>query len=146
DDETAVKANGKAAPGKAPVKKPVRPAPEMDEEDDAEEEGKSTKKKKAGTSRFTMGIALAVVGLLVLGAAAYFILFRPKTNPPMAKNTGKGGVPVRVEPDNPVVKEDKDKKEPSTEDPNKPRSAEPPLSAVTAELTNLLPGDTQHVA
>ena len=45
-------------------------------EDDEEETG-GKKKKKAGTSRFTMGIVLGVVGLIVLVAAAIFILQGP---------------------------------------------------------------------
>jgi hypothetical protein len=165
EEDTANRGNGKAAAGKTapvktasgrpPAKKPQRLADEDDERDDEDEEetGKRAddeeedtgKKKKKAASRFSMGIALAVVGLLVLGAAAYFILLRPKGNQPSAKGSGRPA-PQAVQSESPPPKEAKEKKDAIKDDSSKPRPTELPLTAATAELTNLLPNDTQHVA
>ena len=104
DEEEApkTKSSPKAAPGKKTVgtdrpvkkedeeelkKKSAKGKKKVQEDDEEEEDGK--KKKKAGASRFTMGIALGVVGLVVLAAAAYFILM-PKSTP---TNLTKGTAP-----------------------------------------------------
>ena len=117
------------------------------EEEEDEGDGKG-KKKKAASSRFTMGIILGVVGLVVLGAAAYFILGN--------KGTSKGGVtkgPPAVIPDQPDPTEEKTKDPPKDngqETPKDPgtRKVQPidiASNTLHAELSNLLPNDTDHV-
>ena len=158
-DEAAPKA--KAIAKAPPLKKPVpRVVPEEEAgaggEADAgkKDTGGEGAKKKAKTSRFAMGIALAVVGVVVLGAAAFFILRgKGTTNQPVAKG-GKGSRVVNPAVVNPAIvkpdttpKVNNDVKEPPTEAPIKPRPVDLPLApANAAELTNLLPNDTQHVA
>ena len=166
------KANGKTATAKAPPgRKPVAPATDAKEggdkdskkeaakgkkaPDDSDDAGDGKKKKKAATSRFSMGLVLAVVGLLVLAAAAFFILSGNKSSPPIAK---KGGTspsirPGKGSPEPNITKESDDTdgtkqkgKEPAKDDGPKPHVADLPVAAATAELTNLLPNDTQHVA
>ncbi|HWY86555.1 MAG TPA: DUF1559 domain-containing protein, partial [Gemmataceae bacterium] len=165
------KVNGKTAPA-APGRKPAAPAGEtkkgkdedpkkapakgkqiQGEDDDKEGEPDAKKKKKAATSRFSMGLVLAVVGLLVLAAAAFFILSGNKGTPTVAKKgssspsiqRGKGSPePTKENADN---DDSKNKgKELSKDDGAKPRPVETAVSAATAELTNLLPNDTNHVA
>ncbi len=158
--KTAVKpapAKGTAAPparpGKADdtKKQPVKAKAPVEDDDDEEEEKGSKKKKKAGTSRFTMGIVLGVVGLLLLGAAAFFILNRDggpknltKGAPPRPNQSPR--TPTNVTPDpNVDTKEAKDPKDPLTE-PIAKVPAEPSMPTSSAELTNLLPDDSDHVA
>src|SRR4051794_30153856 len=93
-----------------------------------------------------MGIALAVVGLLVLGTAAFFIL-RDKGTPPSPppKIAGKGGpAPAPMpQPDPPTADPIKPK---LVEEPIKPKVVVQPAQApLSADLTNLLPNDTDHV-
>lgn len=75
------KTNAKAPAGKKPA---VRTPTEGNE--GAAKPTAVAGKKKAGANRFTMGIALAVVGVVVLAAAGYFILFS-KGKTPAAKGT-----------------------------------------------------------
>src|SRR5437660_11113352 len=66
DLEPKGKAGVKPAPGKKPVKR-------TRDEDEDEEEDAAGSKKKAGASRFTLGVALAVVGFLVLAVGGYLL-------------------------------------------------------------------------
>lgn len=93
---------------------------------------------KKAVSKFSMGLALAVVGLVVLVAAAFFIL--------SGRGTQTGGGPiVKSKFPGPFPEEDKkDKKEEKKVVPK--RITEVVLPGAGAELTNLLPGNADHVA
>jgi hypothetical protein len=163
------KANSKTAPSSAVTKKPVprgaakevdaktAPKPAAAGAKEAQADGKdaAATKPKAKTSRFTLGIALGVVGLVVLATAFYF-LFLNKKDPPRANPSKKGpysappvvakGKNKEKEKDNEVEVKDKDKKDTPKAKEKTPTVDVVPLSTVQAELTNLLPNDTQYVA
>ncbi|MCI0743698.1 MAG: DUF1559 domain-containing protein [Gemmataceae bacterium] len=103
---------------------------------DDDDDGESEKKKSKDSSKFSLGIVLAVVGLLVLGTAAFFILrgrggSSNNNAPPIVQNQNQNqGVPA-------PIGENKEK-------PNVP-VAEPPAANANSGLTNLLPNDVEHV-
>lgn len=118
--------------------------PSDEDEDDEDDKGKGKKKKKAGGNR--MVIVLAVISLLVLGLVGFFILggkggtpSKPSKSSPMASSPAPVPDTSAVETKKEVVGTDK----PADV---KPAQAVLPLSAANAELTNLLPNDTDHVA
>jgi len=163
------KANGKAAPAKIPAKpgpdkkeavvdeakankggakaNKTKPVDEDAEDEDADEDKKT--KKKSGLGKFSIVHALAVVGLLVLGTAAYFMMQgkgTQSTNKSIAKGPSKGGVPAPTQTEKPTSKKNKEPaKEKETDTKPSPVQAVA-LSAANAELTNLLPNESQHVA
>jgi Protein of unknown function (DUF1559) len=120
------------------------------EEDEGDEEDGKKKKKKAGINRFTMGIALGVVGLAVLAAAFYFIFLNKgstssKSSGPLVKKTGPSsskGQSADVG-SNDTEKEAKDEAKDKTD---VRKAIEIPVSSSFGELTNLLPKETDHVA
>ena len=144
DAAQPAKTNAKAPAGKKPATRPAA--------DDTEEAAKPAAlagKKKPGANRFTMAIALAVVGVVVLGAAGYFILFSKGKTPPTkaAKGVPRTAPAPLAKGEPKVAKNTGDVKDPApVVTPVTPRTVELPSGpADLAELTNLLPSDTQHV-
>jgi uncharacterized protein (TIGR03067 family) len=135
-DEPAQVKNGKAKPGAN-----GKPKKADDDDENADEEDAAASKKK-DKKKLTIGLALAGVGVVILIVAAIFVL------------RGSGGGGGKTSPANPGggpnagQNTDKDKKGPSPFDENKPP---PPVAAVAltdkerADLSNLLPNDTEHV-
>lgn len=126
------KANGKASPAKA-----------RDEEDtDSEEQdGAATKKKGgAGSNKLVLGLALAVVGIVLLIAAGFFFMRPPRT--PVGPGN-QGGDDKQANDD----KKDKDKdKDTGGKKDDKQETAGGSLTDVElAKLSNLLPNDTEDV-
>ncbi len=131
-------------------KKPAAKTKTKKEGNEGDEDDGKKKKKKAGINRFTMGIALGVVGFVVLAAAFYFIFLNKgststKGSGPLVKKTGpsssKGQSADTGSKD--TVKEAKDD---SKEKVDVRKSIEIPTSSNFGELTNLLPKETDHVA
>jgi DNA-directed RNA polymerase subunit M/transcription elongation factor TFIIS len=117
-------APAKAGDGKpAPAKK--KPAAKVSLEDDDDEPGFKTKSKKegAGTLVIVAGVGLAIVAIGILVVAGYYIFLSetPDTRP-IARPTGLSTGPGKVE-DGPVQ----------------------PVGPRWADMTNLLPNDTQGV-
>lgn len=139
------KANGKAAPAGKPKVKRFREDDVDDEDarDDAddgadEDEGKGS--KKAGGSSKMLPMVLAGVGVVVLIVAAVLILVMnrsPSTNAPAPNpnvNAPNANVPVPKPGDN----------QPEKKEDTQP-VVDKGLPVAGAELTNLLPNDTEHV-
>jgi hypothetical protein len=133
DAETPAKTKSKIKPAKG---------------EDADEDKK--KKKKAGLNRFTMGIALGVVGLVVLAAAFYFIFMNKgptntKGSGPLVKKIGPSPK-AQIADGGPKDPENSEGKDEVKEKAEPRKVAEVRASAGFEELTNLLPKDTDHVA
>ncbi len=148
---------GKAAPGKAaPAGKAKRFREDDDDDDDEpqtkakgkgkfrdeEEEEDDAPAKKKGGSKKMLPIVLAGVGLVVLIVAAVLILM----------NSGGGTTPAPAPPPpmpNPMANTNVPKVEEKKDQPGKntqqPAGAARGLPAAGAELTNLLPNETEHV-
>ena len=151
-------------PAKTTPKKPAPArAPEATDKNGkaAIKEADGTGKRKAAGNRFTMVIAVAVVGVLMLGAAGYFILFSKSGTPTPSK--GKKTTARAMTSPSRVVKNtaktSKGKTSKGTTETKKiapePAKNPQPMPVVSdvpvkpanpVELTNLLPNDTQHVA
>ena len=143
EDEKPAKGKNKA---KAPAKKKANDEDEVEEVD----EPKSPPKKKndsTNSNKLTIGLGLAVVGVIILCVAAFFML----------RGGGGGGGPARPiavnpnpnpnpKPEDPDEKKKKDDKIPPKKEDTKPLT---PVVAMTdaerAKLTNLLPPDSEHV-
>lgn len=139
DDDDDAPSNGKSKSKSQTNGKPPKKAPKDDDDDGDDDAKKKPKKAAGGVSKLTIGLGLAVVGVVILSVAAYLLL----------AGGGSGGGP-RGNP-NPNVKippEEDEKKDDKKED-KKPRPIEPVASALTdaevAKLTNLLPPDSEHV-
>lgn len=147
------KKNGKAAPAGKPKKRFREDDDDADDQDadeqpqgkgrfrddEADEDDEATSKKKSGGSKKTLPFILAGVGLVVLIVAAVFIIMSRSDAPstPSTPNTGLPGT------NNQGGAKNEEKKEP----PKNEQQAAPQkgLAAAGAELTNLLPNDTEHV-
>ena len=109
---------------------------EVDDEDDADESPKK-KKDKTGSNKLMIGLGLAAVGVLVLVVAGYFIIFRKPPTPPAPFNPNGG--------DETKVDENPGKGPPKFDVKPPPAVAVALTDAELAKLSNLLPGDTEHV-
>ncbi|GEM_PF-2441519 len=147
--EGKAKGNGKAAPAGKP-KKRFR-EDDVDDDDDGaegapkgngkyrdkeEDDGAPAKKKSAGGSKKTLPFILAGVGLVVLVVAAVLIIimFRSPPTPPAS---------VTPNPNAGNIKPDDKKDPPKVADQGNPGAKG--LAMAGAELTNLLPNETEHV-
>jgi Protein of unknown function (DUF1559) len=134
------KANGK------PSRKPSKQADDEDADDDDDDtDGKKKKKSKtgAGSNKLVIGLGLAVVGVVILVVAAIFVM-------PAIFVMKSGGPPPKVNPggNQEEKKDEGDKKAPDRKNENfKPETTTPASlnDAELARLSNLLPGDTEHV-
>jgi len=138
DDDDRGGRSRKSANGKARKR-------DDDDDDDDDDGGVATKKKKGGggSSKLVIGLGLAVVGVLILGVAAFFLMSNPSQKPIVANpNRNKGGID-----DGPVDGPPDDKKAPPKKLPEKAPDAV--AGALTdsdiAKNTNLLPTDAEHV-
>jgi hypothetical protein len=130
-------ANGRTATA---VKKPQtkRLRDEDDDDDDQEAE-----KKKAGSNKMTIGIALAALGLVLLGVAAFFLL-RTRDDSKKGDPPPVAGGPGQVNPgEQPPVGPNQGGVQPGQVNP--PPIVVGPVGGGGAELTNMLPNDTEHV-
>jgi len=139
-----------------------------DKHDDGDQDDEPKKKKdKAGNqNKLVIGLALAVVGVAILGVAAYFYFANsnnpaPQANnnpgkldmPPMPPGAPGGGNedPNKGKTDgkdpNPGVKDQGNinKKPIVDKQPQLPGRAQEFSEALQAQLSNLLPNDTEHV-
>ena len=142
---------GEAAPAAAakpaaPARGPGKPGSLRDvDEDDMNEIAGTGKPRK----KLFVGLGLGGVGLLVLLAASYFILFKPsgttKTKtPPIVPNNKK----IDLDPDD--ENKNEGKTDGKTDTKTEVKETNPVVPSVTRkapgpELTNLLPNDTEHV-
>ena len=143
EDEPDTKSNGKNG-AKAPSKgKPQSTSRDEDDEDEEDDED-STKKKKvkagAGSNKLIIGLGLAVVGVVILVIAAVVVMSSGKT---VAKGGPGGAPPMPGEQKGdgdklPVVANKGEFKQPDA-------IAAPLSDVVLAQLSNFLPGDTEHV-
>jgi len=146
------KAEVKGPPAKkAAVKtKPVaKPTPDAEDEDEQEKEDRP---KKKNAKIMIMGVALggigvmilAGIGVIVVAVAAYLILGK-KGDPPR-KNLG-GPQPGQVQNNTPEppAEQPGDKKKPKKDQKRAPILTPGRLAGAGPELTNLLPGEAQHV-
>lgn len=101
--------------------------------------------KPAGRNKLMMGLGLGGVGLLVLALASYFIVFKPSPTPkrPIVPIV-KGGGPIDDPEDEDPAKKPEIKKKIETPVVT-PKVDEVPTTPPGPWLTNLLPGDTEHV-
>jgi hypothetical protein len=156
------KANGKSAeaPAKAAAKEkekaPVRDA-DGDEGAEAATDGeeapkKKKKKAKAGSQKMMIGIGLAAIGLVVLAVAGYFLMNKKgtapaalptNTNPPVVTNPNIQRPADGNATD--AATEPKDKEAVKKSVKTQPVADEPTLPGAGAEITNLLPNDSEHV-
>jgi hypothetical protein len=103
---------------------------------------------KASRKKLFLGLGLAGIGIVVLGLASFFILGKPSTakkgpsRPPNYANLHPSDPPEEDK------KDPKDGKKPDKKDKDTKvvtPTPGPELTPPTFELTNLLPGDTEHV-
>jgi len=154
--ETAAPSKKPAAPGvkakadakAAPTKTKATARPPADDEDEAEDDKKDLlRKKKAGSKnkKMVLGLALAGLGVIVLVVGGFLILGN-KGAPRKNQNVG---VPRTDTPQNanqnPPVDEPKETKKPQKNTNPAKSDTTVTLAAAGPELTNLLPGQAQHV-
>ena len=144
------KANGQPAPAAKPKAKRFREDDVDDDDtrdeaddgaDDEDDDDKGSSKKKAGGSSKMLPIVLAGVGVVVLIVAAVVLILMnrsPSTNPGPAPNPNLNAQNANVPVPNPVDNKKEDN------NPNEQAVAKG-LPVAGAELTNLLPNDTEHV-
>jgi len=130
-DKKVVGAKGK---GKADDK--TKPGPRNS--DDDEEDDKSPKKKKKGVNVLVLGGSIAGASILLLGLALYFILWGGSSTPDTPKQNPNPG-PVGIK--DPPKPKDKEPEKPKDEIPLPP----PPQELFVADISNLLPNDTQVI-
>ena len=108
-----------------------------DDEEDDEADSKKKPKKDGGSNKLTIGLGLAVVGVLVLGVAAFLFMNGRRSSDTVVRNPGNNVVP-KPNPDDqsPVIPAEVRKAEPT---------AVPLNDAELARLSNLLPNDAEHV-
>lgn len=137
-----------------------------------EEDGKKKKKGLAlGSKKMALGLGLAIVGVLVLGVAGYFILGRGPSTPPKS-NPPPGPPPVALaKPPEEDKKDDENKEDEKKEDKPAPKKTvvakapakvkekerekdieelfetppDTPLNPAGSDLTNFLPHDTEQI-
>ncbi len=136
-----------AAPAAAAIPAAKKPAGKTGALQHVEDDDKSEAAAGAGASRkkLYIGLGLGVVGLLVL-AAYYFLFYKP----PGTSRKGGPIVPIKKYVPDPIdepIPEDPSKKPPKVEETPKliPKVSDLARKAPGPELTNLLPGDTEHV-
>jgi hypothetical protein len=145
---TKAKANGKPADKAKPGDK--KPA-----DDDGDEKDRKKKKgKKGGSNKMVLGLVLAGVGVAVLGVAGFLVLGgkggAAKTAGPTTPPAGQGAQAAagnRAEAANPGNPGGDSAADPTIQ-AKKPKAAAVipvSLSGPGPELTNLLPGKSQHV-
>ena len=110
--------------------------------DDDDEKTPKKKNDKINANKLTIGLGLAIVGVIILCVAAFFLL--------RGGNRGvENGTPIVQKPLPPVVDEKKPEKkaEPAKKDDTNPIETGPlPLDDVErAKLTNLLPPDSEYI-
>ena len=142
DDET----NGKASKNKAETNgKSAQKSRTDDDEDEDEADGETkTKKVKAGaggSNKLVIGLGLAVVGVVILSLAAFFVINSSNRNSPGVKGGGNLG-------GNQDQKDDEGQKK-DTKKPEDFKQPDPVAAALSdaelVRLSNLLPNDTEHV-
>ena len=138
-------ANASVKPGAAPAaKKPAaKPAP-------AETEAPPAPAAAASRKKMLVGLVLGAVGLAVLGYAGLNMIGKPST-----KGGGGGGSQKMTKGLPPDEEDDDDGKKAKTVDDKDKKDLKKPVAPVvvdtrpinppTSELTNLLPGDADHV-
>lgn len=131
--ETNGKANGKAKKAKADE--------DEDEDDDKTDKKKKKKPASGGPNKLVIGLGLAVVGVLVLAVAAFFLMRNPSGTGGRV-TPGPNNNQNNEQPENPEDKKDPPKKIETS--PTGPSTSD--LSdAEISRLSNLLPGDSEHV-
>src|SRR5262249_794203 len=115
-----------------------------DEEDEADGETKK-KKIKAGagsSNKLVIGLGLAVVGVVILGLAAVYVINS-------GNNRNSRGVRDGVNQDGNQEKKDENGQEKDTKKKEDLKLPDPVAAALSdaelAKLSNLLPTDTEHV-
>ncbi len=142
EEEEQPRAKGKpaAVKAKAPAAKGKKADAEADEEEDGAKKGdkkkkKDKKKKDDSKNKMLIGVALAGVGVVALGVAAYFMFFNKKDS-----NTPGRTTPGGTMANNPGGNQGK----PAEKKPDPAVGAK--VAPPSAELTNLLLNKTDHVA
>jgi uncharacterized protein (TIGR03067 family) len=141
DDET----NGKAGKNKAETNgKSAQKSRQDDDEDEDEVDGETKKKKvkagAGGSNKLVIGLGLAVVGVVILSVAAFFVMNSGNKNSAGIRGGGNlGGNPDQNED----AGQKKDTKKP--EDIKLPDPVAALTDAELARLSNLLPADSEHV-
>lgn len=140
-------ANGKANMESNGKSKKAEADVDADEDEDLDDAKPKKKAKKDGKSnKLVVGLALAVVGVVVLSVAAFFLLRGGGGTPKNNQTANTNGTPGNTPP--------ADQQANAGGDPNAPpMTAETKVDSAVVELTekevsnltNLLPGDTHHV-
>ena len=142
DDET----NGKAGKNKAETNGKSAQKSRTDDDEDEDKADGETKKKKVkagagGSNKLVIGLGLAVVGVVILSLAAFFVMNSGNRNSAGVKGGGNPGA-------NQDQKDDEGQKK-DTKKPEDFKQPDPMAAALSdaelARLSNLLPNDTEHV-
>ncbi|MBI1832011.1 MAG: hypothetical protein HYR84_11235, partial [Planctomycetes bacterium] len=167
-EETDDAPKSKSSANKAASNGKASKSDEPDDEADNEDQPKKKKKDKAGNSnKLMVGLGLAIVGVAILGVAAYFYFNNSdKTNaPPPQAGGGQGGGLAPPPPPPPPPGGGKENPANGKNDPKGPNAgnkdpfdgkkpidirpsnrAQEFSEAIQAQLSNLLPNDTEHVS
>lgn len=134
-------ASAKSAPGSTAAKPAAKPGALRIEDDEPEPVAAATPRKK-----LYLGLGLGAVGLVVLALASYFILGKTSNSPrrpttPIVHNPSLDDDPDEDPAEKPAAKVDAKKATPTVAVKEDSTSR----VAAGAWLTNLLPGDTEHV-
>ncbi len=124
--------NGKASPQKSGKSE------QADDEADDQDDTPKKQKEGAGSNKLVLGLALAVVGVVLLIAAGFFFLKPPSRQPSGPSPDGKGQQGNEE-------KKDKDQNQGGKQDDKKDSPSGALSEAELARLSNLLPNDTEEV-